>query len=267
METDTRQPVVFVGHGSPMNALEETTFSRAWRQWGKELGRPRGILCLSAHWWTEGTRVTAHTRPPTIHDFYGFPQELYGLRYPAPGDPSLAREVASLLGEADLTEEWGLDHGAWSVLRHLFPAADVPVVQVSLDRNLPPASIPEFARRLAPLRESGVLVVASGNIVHNLRTLSADPDAPVPAWVRDFDEAAAQRLGDGKHADLLDWPRLSPGAERAHPTPDHWIPLLYAAALRRPEDLVTFPVQGFQHGTISMRAVQWGNAVPSTPRR
>lgn len=252
------QPVVFLGHGSPLNAVEDTVFSRAWRRWGESLGRPRGVVMISAHWLTRGTQVTAHAHPPTLHDFYGFPDALYEMNYPAPGDPALAREVVTLLGEATLTEDWGLDHGAWGVLTHLFPDAQVPVVQVSLDTTLPLARVPEVARRLAPLRDQGVLVAASGNIVHNLRALNADPLGPAPEWARAFDEAVAQKVSVGALADLVAWTSLTPEAPRAHPGADHWVPLLYAAALRRPEDTVTFPVTGFQHGTVSMRAVQWG---------
>lgn len=253
-------PGLFLGHGSPMNAIRDSPFASAWEELGRALGKPRAVLCLSAHWLTRGTFLTGNARPRTIHDFGGFPPALYEVHYPAPGDPALAEKTAALLGlgSVAVTDEWGLDHGAWSVLRRLYPAADVPVVQMSLDVGLSAAGHWALAERLAPLREDDVLVLASGNVVHNVGDISIEAEASVPPWARDFDEAVAQALrGHDKEA-LIAWESLTPQARRAHPTPDHFWPLLYTAALRRPGDALTFPVDGFQHGTIAMRAARAG---------
>lgn len=253
-------PALFLGHGSPMNAIEDSLFATAWEDLGRALGKPRAVLCVSAHWLTRGTFLTGNPRPRTIHDFGGFPPALHEVQYPAPGDPALAEKTAGLLGlgAGAVTDKWGLDHGAWSVLRRLYPAADVPVVQLSLDVALSAAGHWALAERLAPLREEDVLVLASGNTVHNLGEFSWAAEAPVPDWARQFDGAVAQALRGRDREALVAWESLTPQARRAHPTPDHYWPLLYAAALCRPGDALVFPVEGFQHGTIAMRAVRAG---------
>lgn len=251
-------PVLFLGHGSPMNAIQNSGYSKAWRALGETLGKPKAVLCISAHWLTEGTQLTSNDKPKTIHDFGGFPDELYQVQYPAPGNPTLARHVADLLdlGKNALTQEWGLDHGAWSVLKHLYPEADVPVVQLSLDMKKSASAHVEMAKKLAPLRKEGVLILASGNVVHNLGLMNWVEDAPVPDWAKHFDQAVADSILSDNLNSLIRWETLTPEGARAHPTPDHYWPLLYVMALREKTDQVSFPVKGFQHATISMRAIQ-----------
>ncbi len=258
----TRMPLLFVGHGSPMNALEDNTWSRGFRALAALLPpAPRAILAVSAHWYVPGTFLTADERPKTIHDFYGFPPPLYEIRYPAPGAPDLARRVLALLDErAAPSTEWGLDHGTWSVLHWLRPAADVPVVQLSLDRRLAPAAHLELGRSLAALRDEGVLVLGSGNVTHNLRHAFGAyerGDTATPAWAASFDADVAAALAQHDHAFLAR--ALEGDAGRlAHPTPDHYLPLLYVAGAATREDAVTFPLEGFDMGSLSMRAVLVG---------
>jgi len=257
----SRQPVLFIHHGSPMNAIEDNRWSRAFRALGRELARPKAILSVSAHWFVRGSLVTAQARPETIHDFGGFPRALFDVQYPAPGAPELARRVCAL-GGADVvrtTEDWGLDHGTWSVLHHLFPAADVPVVQLSLDGRLSPAEHLLLAQRLAPLADEGVLVLGSGNLVHNLRDAfgrMGKGDTSVPEWAaafdRDMGKACAQHdLEFVAHA--LD----SADGRVSHPTPEHYLPVLYALGAAGRDEEVTFPVEGFDH-SLSMRTVRFG---------
>ncbi|MEO8743315.1 MAG: 4,5-DOPA dioxygenase extradiol [Lysobacteraceae bacterium] len=235
-------PVVFVGHGSPMNAIEDNTFSRAWRALGEQLPRPKAVLCVSAHWETRGVRITSASHPSTIHDFYGFPKALFDVQYPAPGDPELARRVETLLGshghvQADATR--GLDHGAWSVLRVMYPDADVPVVQLGIDTTQPGEYHYRLAQALAPLRDEGVLVLGSGNIVHNLSVWNPRAAHPLE-WAQRFDESVKHRIRMRDHAALADWPRLGIDARTAIPTPEHYLPLLYVLALQRDDDRVDF---------------------------
>ncbi len=254
-------PALFVGHGNPMNAIEENRFVAAWCETAARLPRPRAILCISAHWETDGTRVTAEERPRTIHDFSGFPDELYAVRYPAPGSPPLAERVRELLGASavrpDTDEPWGLDHGAWAVLRRIYPEADIPVVQLSLDRTLPPRDHYGLACRLLPLRREGVLVVGSGNLVHNLRLLDWRTDRPFP-WAAEFDRLAAELVRAGEHDRLADYPALGEAARLAIPTNEHYLPLLYVLALQQPEEPVVFFAEGVVYGSLSMRSLQIG---------
>ena len=257
----TRMPAIFLGHGNPMNALENNAYTDAWRRIGETMAKPRGIVCVSAHWYRAGTHITDNPRPPTIHDFGGFPKALFEVEYPAPGAPALAQEIQRQLLPVDATldSEWGLDHGTWSVLCHVFPHADVPVVQLSIDRNQPPAFHFELGKKLAPLRDEGILVMGSGNLVHNLRAYSWDR-GPVDAldWAVRF-EAQAKSLMDARDfAPLVDYPSLGRDAMLAAPTPDHYLPLLYILALLRPDEPITYPVQGFEGGSISMLSVQAG---------
>lgn len=257
-----RMPVVFVGHGSPMNAIEDNRWSRAFTGLGRALPRPRAILAISAHWFVNGTWITAQPRPETIHDFGGFPRALFEVRYPAPGQPDLADRVRGLLAahEAEAKDDWGLDHGTWSVLRWMSPEADVPVIQLSLDRRLAPRRHLEIGRALAPLRDEGVLIFGSGNVVHNLRDAFGRMqrrDGETPGWAARFDRDVEAALGQRDEAALLD--RLETDDGRlSHPTPDHWLPLLYAAGASLEGDAVSFPIEGFDAGSISMRAVRWG---------
>ncbi|MGZ8284444.1 MAG: 4,5-DOPA-extradiol-dioxygenase [Allosphingosinicella sp.] len=249
-----RMPALFIGHGSPMNTLERNGFTDAWRRFGIQLPRPRALLVVSAHWYFGATAVTAMPRPRTIHDFYGFPQELFEFDYPAPGAPEVAGEIVEAVRPTWCGldhDQWGLDHGTWSVLAHLYPQADVPVVQLSINALKPLDYHVELGARLAPLRARGIMVVASGNVVHNLRLLQWNrPDAAFD-WAERFDEAVVRQLAEAP-ADIL---KLTehPDDEAAVPTPDHFIPLLYLAGLGGAEGAALDPlVRGFAMGSISM---------------
>jgi 4,5-DOPA dioxygenase extradiol len=255
-----RLPAVFFGHGSPMNALQRNRYTLAWQEFGAAAPRPRGILCVSAHWNTRGSAVTMMEKPQTIHDFAGFPQALYEVQYPAPGDPKLAARVIELLGTsvaADVSG-WGLDHGTWSVLKHLYPRADIPVVQLSIDASQPPAYHYALAKLLAPLRDEDVLVMGSGNVVHNLRVMRAPDAGPYP-WAVRFNDSVRSLLIAGEHAALADLPALGEDAAMSVPTPEHYLALLYVIALQRDEDTVQFIVDGIELGSISMMSVALGS--------
>ncbi|HNY30547.1 MAG TPA: 4,5-DOPA dioxygenase extradiol [Fibrobacteria bacterium] len=255
-----RLPVLFMGHGSPMNAIDDNSWSRALRSLGPGLATLplRAAVVVSAHWWTRGTLVQASPRPETIHDFGGFPRELFEVRYEAPGDPDLASRLAADLG-GSATEEWGLDHGAWSLLVHLFPDAKVPVVQVSLDAGLAPSGHLELGARLGAWRERGVLVVASGNATHNLHDAMgrmSRPDPATPDWASSFDRdlaSALERRDSGWLLGALD----TPEGRMSHPSPDHWLPWLWAFGATDPSDRLDFPVTGFDLGSLSMRSARW----------
>jgi 4,5-DOPA dioxygenase extradiol len=243
-----RLPVLFVGHGSPMNAIEDNEFSRRWRQLGEALPRPRAILCVSAHWETWGTLVTAMERPRTIHDFGGFPAELYRAEYAAPGSTWLAGEVRNSIGaaQAAFDLDWGLDHGCWSVLSRMFPAADLPVVQLSLDYTLSPGEHYAIGRELAGLRDKGILVVGSGNMVHNLgmveikgggRDFSRPYGFP---WAIEANDLFKRLIDEDRHQELADYPALGEAARLAVPTPEHFLPLLYVLAAKREGEKIAF---------------------------
>jgi 4,5-DOPA dioxygenase extradiol len=248
-------PVVFLGHGNPLNALEDNVYTRAWAGLGAEVERPRAVLAISAHWYVAECRVTAMSTPRTIHDFGGFPPALYTVEYPAPGDPELATRVQALLKPVPVARDadWGLDHGTWSVLRHVFPDASVPVVQLSIDATQPPAYHYALGRKLQALREEGVLVIGSGNVVHNLRAYAWDrsPVAPYD-WALRFEQHVRRSLAARAHAELIDYAALGRDAAQAVPTPDHYLPLLYVLGAAHESDELTFPVQGFEGGSISM---------------
>jgi 4,5-DOPA dioxygenase extradiol len=235
-------PALFIGHGSPMNAIEDNPWSRAWQALAARLPRPRAILCVSAHWETPGPWLTGSAAPPTIHDFGGFPQALFDVRYPAPGDPALAQRVVELLGEASFARihpDRGLDHGAWGVMRPMYPDADIPVVQLGLDSRRPGPWHIALAQRLVPLRDEGVLIVASGDIVHNLELFDWRDPAPLP-WALRFRDRANALIREGDLAALADWPALGEDARLSIPTPEHYLPLLYAVALARDGDDLEF---------------------------
>jgi 4,5-DOPA dioxygenase extradiol len=254
-------PAVFFGHGNPMNAVTSNDYTEAWQRMGQETPRPRAILSISAHWFVPETGVTISTAPRTIHDFGGFPPELYKVHYPAPGDPALARRVQKLLSplEVTLDNSWGLDHGTWSVLRHVYPAADIPVVQLSIDETKPAAYHFEIGKRLAPLRDEGVLIFGSGNLVHNLHTYAWGRHTRDPYdWAVRFESAAKEMILAGELEPLINYETLGTDAALSIPTPDHYLPLLYVLAAGQQDELIRFPVEGVDGGSISMLAVQIG---------
>jgi 4,5-DOPA dioxygenase extradiol len=255
-----RMPSVFVGHGSPTNALATNAATDGWRALGAALPRPRAILSVSAHWYTSGSFVTTNAVPPTIHDFGGFPKPLYAIRYGAPGDPALAARVIELLAPDPVrpSTEWGLDHGTWSVLLHMYPKADIPVVQLSIDGTQPAAVHYALGQRLAALRDEGILVLGSGGIVHNLMRVDWANANPPPPWAVDFDERVRACVLAGDDAALIDYEQLGEGARLSVPTPEHFLPLMYVLGGRRPGDAVSIPVTGFELGTISMTSVRIG---------
>ena len=243
-----------------MHAIEPGPFTAAWEALGRALPRPRAIVAVSAHWYTRGSAVTAQAAPRTIHDFHGFPPELYAIQYRAPGEPRLAARLAELLAPTpvQLDTDWGLDHGTWAVLRYLYPEADVPVVQLSLDARLDAGAHYALARRLAPLRAEGILVLGSGNVVHNLGALVGDPAAASLGWAASFNAAVRAAVLAGAHQRLIDYPNLDSGAALSVPTAEHYLPLLYVLALAQPGDAVRIPVDGLELGSISMLSVQVG---------
>lgn len=260
--SSARMPVLFVGHGSPMNVIEDNRWSQGFAALRELIPRPRAILAVSAHWFVDGTYLTDSSRPKTIHDFSGFPRALYEIDYPAPGSVDLAKRVRTMLGEerAALSSEWGLDHGTWSVLRRMYPEANIPVLQLSIHRRLAPARHHALGRSLAELREEGVLILGSGNIVHNLRDAfqrMQTGSTETPDWARRFDDSVQSIVTQHDTKSLLSlWP--SDDGRLAHPSPDHWLPLIYAQAATDDRDRVRFPTEGFDMGSVSMRNVLFG---------
>jgi 4,5-DOPA dioxygenase extradiol len=251
-------PAVFFGHGNPMNAILHNGYTDAWRAMGAAMGKPRAALLISAHWFVPEVAVTMSTSPRTIHDFGGFPDELYGVQYPASGDPELAHRIQQLLAPLPVKPDytWGLDHGSWSVLRHVYPAADVPVVQLSIDASQPAAFHFDLGRKLAPLRQEGILVAGSGNLVHNLHAYAWGRHVPQPYdWATRFELTVRELLIAGDHGLLVDYEALGPDAVLSVPTPDHYLPLLYVIGTQQSDDIVTFPVEGVDGGSISMLSV------------
>lgn len=252
-----KMPVLFLGHGSPMNAIEENEFVAGWRNIGKTLPKPAAILCVSAHWETRGTFVTAMEKPMTIHDFGGFPKALFDVQYPAPGSPELAKETKSLVKKAEvgLDEKWGLDHGAWSVIKHLYPNADVPVIQMSLDYYQAPQYHYELAKELASLRNKGVLIIGSGNMVHNLGMVAWDKlnaDNFGYDWAFEANEKMKKYILDGNHKELINYKSLGKAVNLAIPTPEHYLPLLYALALKEENETVSLFNDKVVGGSLSM---------------
>jgi 4,5-DOPA dioxygenase extradiol len=258
-----KMPVLFLGHGSPMNAIEENEFVIGFRNVAKEIPKPNAILCISAHWETRGTHITAMEYPPTIHDFGGFPKALFAVQYPAPGSPALAKETKALISktEVGLDETWGLDHGAWSVIKHLYPNADVPVIQMSLDYNLTPKSHYELAREIKSLRYKGILVIGSGNMVHNLRMLAWDKlNAPEYGfdWSIEANEQIKRSILGGDHKQLIDFRSQGKAFDLAIPTPEHYLPLLYALAQCEEKDKINFFNDKVIAGSLAMTSVKIG---------
>ncbi len=259
-----RMPSIFVGHGSPMNAVETNEFTRTLQQWGQNIAQPTAILVVSAHWLTQKEiKVAVQAHPKTIHDFGGFPQSLFDMQYPAPGSPDFAKLAASALTiqGAKPSEDWGLDHGAWTVLHHLYPKADIPVFQISIDFAKDGDYHLAVGKALSALRDKGVLILASGNVTHNLRGLDMGmPDGLTASrpWAQSFDDAVKSALVANDTKALSNYLTLDAGARISVPTPDHYWPLLYALGAARDGESAKFVYEGFQLGTISMRCVQWG---------
>jgi 4,5-DOPA dioxygenase extradiol len=260
MMTET-MPTIFFGHGNPMNALYRNAWTQGWGEIGRAIPKPKAILSISAHWYIPAVAVTAMPQPRTIHDFGGFPRELFEVEYPAPGSPELAERVRELLGEAVILDDshWGMDHGTWSVLAHVFPEADVPVVQLSIDESQPGDWHFQLARMLSPLRDEGVLVIGSGDIVHNLHTYAWGKENVEPFdWALRFETLAKEIMMGDDFTPLVNYESLGRDARLSVPTPDHYLPLLYVLALKQKDEKVTFPVEGFDGGSVSMLTVKIG---------
>ena len=266
LQKSERMPVLFLGHGSPMNAIEDNEYRRSWQALGAEFGaklpRPQLILCISAHWLTQGWWLTGMEKPKTIHDFGGFPQELFDQQYPAPGAPAVANEISAGIAQPPVgvdAKDWGFDHGTWSVLKPMFPMADIPVMQLSMDYARPPAEHFVLGQQLRGLRERGVLIVGSGNIVHNLRAARfGTPANQAYDWAVEFDKTVAEQVEKGDLAGLADFQKMGSVAQLAHPTYDHYLPLLHAAGAADPQEPVRFFNTNYQAASISMRSVVWG---------
>ncbi len=252
-------PAVFLGHGSPMNALEQNRYTGVWARLGQNAPRPKAILCISAHWYVKQTAVTAQSQPPTIHDFYGFPQPLFDFQYPAAGSEALVKRVQDIVTATPVRadSDWGLDHGAWSVLTHVYPQADVPVVQLSIDATRPPAWHYALGRSLAPLRDEGFLILGSGNVVHNLRRLQNNGPWD---WATCFNDRVRELILRGEHEPLQDYLTLGEEARLSVPTPEHYLPLLYVLGAQREDEQASILVDGIDLGSISMLSVATGSA-------
>lgn len=254
-------PAIFFGHGNPMNAVQQNDWTKAWATMCSSIPRPRAVLCISAHWYLPATRVTAQAQPRTIHDFGGFPRELYQVQYNAPGATDVVARVQELLTPLPVEPDysWGLDHGTWSVLCHVYPQADVPVIQLSIDETQPPAFHYELGKRLAPLRDEAVLIAGSGNLVHNLHAYAWGRHTPNPYdWAVRFEDAARSLMLKGDFGPLIDYESLGRDALMSIPTPDHYLPLLYVLGAKRANDSISFPVEGVDGGSVSMLTVQVG---------
>ena len=262
-EEEEKMPVLFIGHGSPMNAIEDNIFSQRWQQMGKEIPTPKAVVVVSAHWLTKGTMVTAMPNPKTIHDFGGFPQALFDVQYPAPGSPELATEIQKLITNpaVELDHDWGLDHGTWSVVKHMYPDADIPVLQLSIDYYKPAAYHYELAKQLLALRKKGVLIIGSGNMVHNLRMVAWDklnePEYGFD-WALEMNDVFKNKISNGFHKELIQYEKLHKAATLAIPTPDHYYPLLYILALQTDNDKVEFFNDKAVGGSLTMTSVRIG---------
>jgi 4,5-DOPA dioxygenase extradiol len=258
---ERKMPVLFIGHGSPMNGIEDNEFSLRWAAMAKEIPRPAAVLVVSAHWYTSGTHVTAMDHPATIHDFGGFPRSLFEVEYPAPGDPELARETASLIYSAPvgLSHDWGLDHGAWTVIRHMYPLADIPVLQLSIDYKKDGKYHYSLARELSALRKKGVLIIGSGNMVHNLRLISWELITGGGFdWTVAMNERFKKLITEGDHATLMNYEALGKEGKLAIPTPEHYLPLLYILALQEKDETPTFFNDKAVGGSLTMTSVKIG---------
>ncbi|HUM46714.1 MAG TPA: 4,5-DOPA dioxygenase extradiol [Chitinophagales bacterium] len=257
-----KMPVLFLGHGSPMNAIEQNEFSKGWENIGKTLPAPSAILCVSAHWETKGTFVTAMEKPETIHDFGGFPKELFDLQYPAPGSPELANETKNTVKKTmvALDQSWGLDHGCWSVVKHLYPNANIPVIQLSLDRFQSPQYHYDLAKELAPLREKGILIIGSGNMVHNLRIMNWNTPETGFDWALEANATLKKLIMNNDHQQVIKYDSLGKSLQLAVPTPEHFLPLLYTLGLKAADESVSFFNDKTIMGSISMTSLKIGKS-------
>jgi 4,5-DOPA dioxygenase extradiol len=255
-----KMPVLFVGHGSPMNAIEKNDFTTTWENLGKELPKPKAIICISAHWETIGTKVLALENPPTIHDFGGFPSELYTINYPAKGDLELTKKILLKIGEIKPDTDWGLDHGCWSVIKFMYPNADIPVIQISIDKNKSPEEHYELGKKLDFLRNEGVLIIGSGNIIHNLRLIDWNEKNTNYGydWAIEASEKIKSLIIKDDYASLCSYKTLGDSILKAIPTPEHFIPLLYVLALKKEEEKITFYNDTYVMGSLSMTCIKVG---------
>lgn len=263
LEEEEKLPVLFIGHGSPMNGIEDNEFSRTWSKFGNEIPKPKAVLVISAHWLTNGTHITAMNNPKTIHDFGGFPQALFDVHYPAKGNPELAKYTSELITSTSigLDHDWGLDHGTWTVVRHMYPNADIPVLQLSIDYNKPAEYHYNLAKQLASLRKKGVLIIGSGNMIHNLRMVAWDKLSEAEYgfdWAIEMNTLFKEKIGNNDFKSLLDYEKLNKAAKLAIPTPDHYFPLIYAIALQDNNDEVRFFNDKLVGGSLNMTSVKWG---------
>ena len=263
LEEEEKLPVLFIGHGSPMNGIEDNEFSRTWSKFGNEIPKPKAVLVISAHWLTNGTHITAMNNPKTIHDFGGFPQALFDVHYPAKGNPELAKYTSELITSTSigLDHDWGLDHGTWTVVRHMYPNADIPVLQLSIDYNKPAEYHYNLAKQLASLRKKGVLIIGSGNMIHNLRMVAWDKLSEAEYgfdWAIEMNTLFKEKIGNNDFKSLLDYEKLNKAAKLAIPTPDHYFPLIYAMALQDNSDEVRFFNDKLVGGSLNMTSVKWG---------
>lgn len=262
-EEDVELPVLFIGHGSPMNGIEDNEFSRTWNKFGNEIPKPKAVLVVSAHWLTNGTHVTAMENPKTIHDFGGFPQALFDVQYPAKGSPELAQVTADLVTTTPvgLDHEWGLDHGTWTVVRHMYPNADIPVLQLSIDYSKPAQYHFDLAQQLKSLRKKGVLIIGSGNMVHNLRMVAWDKLQEKEYgydWAVEMNSVFKEKIGDRDFRALIEYEKLNAAAKLAIPTPDHYYPLIYTLGLQNDSDEISFFNDRLVGGSLNMTSVKFG---------
>ena len=255
---EKKTPLLFIGHGSPMNGIEDNEFSESWEKLGQEIDPPSAVLCISAHWYTQGTFITAMERPRTIHDFYGFPKPLFDVQYPAPGNPSLAKETASLIHKTSVgfDHEWGLDHGTWSVVKRMFPKANIPVLQLSIDYTKDPQYHYELAKEIYTLRKKGVLIVGSGNMVHNLGVLNWQQPNKSYDWATEMNETFKSLINQGNHQPLIHYSKLGEAAKLAIPTPEHYLPLIYVLGLKEEKESISFFNDKTVMGSVSMTSLK-----------
>jgi len=258
--SESKMPVLFMGHGSPMNGIEDNEFSATWEKMGKEISLPKAVLCISAHWYTKGTFITAMEKPKTIHDFYGFPKALFDVQYPAPGNPGLARETSSLVhtAEVGLDHEWGLDHGTWSVVRRMYPEANIPVLQLSIDYSKGAQYHYDLAKELETLRQKGVLIIGSGNMVHNLRIMNWELPESGFDWADEMNEKFKSLIHANEHKPLINFESLGQAAKLSIPTPEHYLPMLYILGLKKGDEQVSFFNDKTVMGSVSMTSFKVG---------